>query len=449
MNESDKKYLFLIGLHIAIGFGLYYIPFFPKMYGYAILIGGIYYVINSQNRNNEVLYASAYIVGSEVLLRMTGGNINYEFSKYGVIIFMLMGMYYKGVSKHAAAYWIFLLLLLPGIFIATYSLKYTTDLQNKISFNTSGPFCLGITSLYCYRRSVTFKQMNEILLLIGLPIIANMIYLILYTPSVRDVITGTGSNYETSGGFGPNQVATILGLGMFVFISRLIYFSNSKLLFIINLIIAFNITYRGLVTFSRGGMMTGFFMLIILILVTYFKINSGGKVKMNYLMIVVSVTMVATWIYSSDQTGGLIEKRYANQDATGKEKEDQFTGRAELAKEEIETFLKNPFFGVGVGKTAELRQQRIGEFVASHDEITRMFAEHGALGILGLLILFATPLFLYLDNNHNIYLLSFIVFWILTINHAAMRIAAPAFVYALSLLKVVVINEEKPAIHRE
>lgn len=262
MNESDKKYLFLIGLHIAIGFGLYYIPFFPKIYGYTILIGGIYYVINSQNRNNEVLYASAYIVGSEVLLRMTGGNINYEFSKYGVIIFMLIGMYYKGVSKHAAAYWIFLLLLLPGIFIATYSLKYTTDLQNKISFNTSGPFCLGITSLYCYTRKVTFKQLNEILLFIGLPIIANMIYLILYTPSVRDVITGTSSNYETSGGFGPNQVATILGLGMFVFISRLIYYSNSKLLFIVNLIIAFNISYRGLVTFSRGGMMTGFLWLL-------------------------------------------------------------------------------------------------------------------------------------------------------------------------------------------
>ena len=449
MNESDKKYLLLIGLHIAIGFGLYYIPLFPKIYGFAILIGGIYYVINSQNRNNEVLYASAYIVGSEVLLRMTGGNINYEFSKYGVIIFMLIGMYYKGVSKHAAAYWIFLLFLLPCIFIATYSLKYTTDLQNKISFNTSGPFCLGITSLYCYTRKVTFKQLNEILLFIGLPIIANMIYLILYTPSVRDVITGTSSNYETSGGFGPNQVATILGLGMFVFISRLIYYSNSKLLLIVNLIIAFNISYRGLVTFSRGGMMTGFFMVIILVLITYFKISSRAKIKMNYLMIAVVITMVSTWIYSSNQTGGLIEKRYANQDATGREKEDRFTGRAELAKEEIETFLKNPFFGVGVGKTAEIRQQRIGEFVASHDEITRMASEHGALGVLGLLILFATPLFLYLDNNHNIYLLSFIVFWILTINHAAMRIAAPAFVYALSLLKVVVINEKEPVIHRE
>lgn len=448
MQESHKRYLFLILLHVAIGFAIFYIPFFPKFYGYSIILGGIFFVINSQNKNNEVLYASAYIVGSEVLLRMTGGNINYEFSKYGVIIFMLIGIYYKGISKDAAAYWIYLLLLLPGIFIASYSLKYTTNIQNKISFNTSGPFCLGISSLYCYTRKITFKQINVILLLIGLPILSTAMYLALYTPSVREVITGTGSNFQTSGGFGPNQVATILGLGMFVFVSRLIYFSNSKVLFIINLIVAFNIIYRGLVTFSRGGMMTGFFMSLLLILITYLKLNSKAKFKMNYLLIVITIAMSASWLYTSNQTGGLIDKRYANQDAIGREKEDQFTGRTALAAEEITTFLKNPIFGVGVGKTAELRQERTGELIVSHDEITRMLSEHGSLGILCLIILFATPLFLYLDNNNNIYLLCFILFWLLTINHAAMRIAAPAFVYSLSLLKVVV-NEEKPVIHRE
>jgi hypothetical protein len=263
------------------------------------------------------------------------------------------------------------------------------------------------------------------------------------------VITGTGSNYTTSGGFGPNQVATILGLGMFVFVSRLIYYSNSKVLFIINFIIAFNITYRGLVTFSRGGMMTGFIMLTILIFITYFNINSKARIKMNYVFIAIMTVLIATWLYTSNQTDGLIEKRYANEDASGRAKEDQFTGRGKLAAEEIKTFLDNPIFGVGVGRTAEMRQQRIGVFIATHNEITRMLAEHGSLGILGLMILLATPLFLYLDNKQNVYLVCFIVFWILTINHAAMRMAAPAYVYALSLLKVVVINEKEPALHRK
>jgi hypothetical protein len=42
-------------------------------------------------------------------------------------------------------------------------------------------------------------------------------------------------------------------------------------------------------------------------------------------------------------------------------------------------------FGVG-GKGAEIREDETGVKVLSHDEITRMLAEHGTLGILGLLI---------------------------------------------------------------
>ena len=72
----------------------------------------------------------------------------------------------------------------------------------------------------------------------------------------------------------------------------------------------------------------------------------------------------------------------------------------------------------------------------SHDEITRMLAEHGSLGVLSLLLLFFTPLVLYIENKFNMYLLCFVAFWFLTINHAAMRTAAPAFVYSLSLLNV-------------
>ena len=151
--------------------------------------------------------------------------------------------------------------------------------------------------------------------------------------------------------------------------------------------------------------------------------------------------MMATWAYTSFQTRGLIDKRYANQDAAGRVKESKFTGREDVAKGEIDIFLKNPIFGVGVGKGVEVRRAETGDGTLSHDEITRMLAEHGTLGIFGLLILFFTPLFLYLENKFNMYLLCFVAFWFLTINHAAMRTAAPAFVYSLSLLNVFLANE--------
>lgn len=436
MKKEDQSYLYLILFHVVVGALGFLFPFTAKIYGYSILIFGVYYVLKNQNRNNEALIAAAYVVGSEVFLRMTDGNPLYEISKYGVIVFIFIGMFYSGFSKGAVPYWIFLLLLVPSVIISTFTLNFDTNIRKAIAFNISGPVCLGVASLYTFRRKMALEEINTVLLSMGLPIVSCMVYLTFYTPNIRDVITSTQSSFETSGGYGPNQVATILGLGMFIFFSRIILDSKTKFQIILNIILVLNITYRGMVTFSRGGMITGFLMIILLLAFLYFKSNFSGRVKLNYIIVLMIFAMIATWTYTSYQTGGLIDKRYANQDAAGRAKESQFTGREDVAQNEIDSFFKNPIFGVGVGKGAEIREDETGVKVLSHDEITRMLAEHGTLGILGLLILFFTPLVLYLENKFNMFLLCFVAFWFLTINHAAMRTAAPAFVYSLSLLNI-------------
>ncbi|MBP4141529.1 O-antigen ligase family protein [Flavobacterium sp. P4023] len=436
MKKEDQSYLYLILFHVVVGALGFIVPFTSKIYGYSIFIFGLYYIIKNKNRNNEALIAAAYVVGSEVFLRMTDGNPLYEISKYGVIVFILLGMYFSSFSKQALPYWIFLLLLVPSIIISTYALNFDTNIRKAIAFNISGPVCLGVASLYTMGRKISLDEINTVLLSMGLPILSCVIYLILYTPNLQEVITGTESNFETSGGFGPNQVATILGLGMFIFFSRFILDSKTKLQIIINLFIALNIMYRGMLTFSRGGMITGFLMILLLLIFLYFKSNQAGKFKLSYIMVFLGFAMMATWTYTSFQTDGLINKRYSNQDAAGRVKESQFTGREEIARSEIDIFLKNPIFGVGVGKGTEVRKAETGIKAASHDEITRMLAEHGTLGIFALLILVVTPLVLFLQNNFNMFLLCFVFFWFLTINHAAMRIAAPAFVYSLALLNV-------------
>jgi hypothetical protein len=436
MKKEEQFYFYLILFHAFIGVLGYVLPFTTKIYGYSIFILGAYYIIRKQNRNNEALVVAAYVVGSEVFLRMTGGNPLYEISKYGVIFFLFLGMYFSGLSKGAAPYWIFLLLLVPGVILSTFVLNFDTNIRKAIAFNISGPVCLGIASLYTYRRKIALEQINDVILSMGLPIITCMVYLTLYTPNIRDVVTSTQSNFATSGGYGPNQVATFMGLGMFIFFSRVILESPSKFMLVTNLIVALNISYRGMLTFSRGGMVTGFMMIVLLMLFLYFKSNYRGRVKLNYIVVFVTLAMMVTWGYTSFQTGGLIDKRYANQDAKGRVKESQLTGREEIAQNEINTFFNNPIFGVGVGKGAEIREDETGIRVLSHDEITRMLAEHGTLGIIALLILFFTPLVLYLENKFNMFMMCFVLFWLLTINHAAMRTAAPAFVYSLSLLNV-------------
>ena len=133
MTKEEALYLNLILFHVGVGFLVFLFPFVSKIYGYAIFILGPLYIIKKQNKNNEALMAAAYVVGSEVFLRMTGGNPLYEISKYGVMVFIFIGMYFSGFSKGATPYWIFILLLIPGVVLSTFVLNFGTDIKNAIA----------------------------------------------------------------------------------------------------------------------------------------------------------------------------------------------------------------------------------------------------------------------------------------------------------------------------
>lgn len=434
----------LIFIHAVIAFIVFTIPFLSKIYALVIPIAGLYIVIRNKNQNNEVLLVSAYLVGVEVFLRMTGGNFNNEYVKFCIIIFMFLGMLYRNFSIGALIYAVFLLLLIPGILVAVTTSHFEADIKKALVFNLSGPFCLGISAIYMYKKRILFTDLQNIVKVMGLPIVSTVVYLFLYNPSIKDVVTGTSSNFATSGGFGPNQVSTILGLGIFIFFSQLVLSSKSKVLILINGVLLIFVSYRGVATFSRGGVITGIVMIACLLFVLYYFSNSRGKTKVTLVFVLLSFLGIGIWIYTSSQTKGLIEKRYANQDAKGRVKNDRLGGREAIIDADYELFLNNPIMGIGTGMGKELRKEALGgQEAASHNEISRMFSEHGLFGIFGLLILFITPFALYINNRQHLYFLSFFVFWLLTINHAAMRIAAPAFVYALCLLSVQVKIPEK------
>ena len=96
MNKSEINYINLIFLHVGIAFAIFFIPFLSKIYALLIAVLGGYYIISKNNQNNEVLYVSAYLVGAEVFLRMTGGNLNNEYVKTVVSLLMLLGFVLSG-----------------------------------------------------------------------------------------------------------------------------------------------------------------------------------------------------------------------------------------------------------------------------------------------------------------------------------------------------------------
>jgi len=113
---------------------------------------------------------------------------------------------------------------------------------------------------------------------------------------------------------------------------------------------------------------------------------------------------------------------------------------------ELEGFIENPFIGVGASGMKEIRIERIGRGIVSHNELSRLLSEHGLIGILILLILILRPLIYRNEHRENVFFYVFFCFWFATINHSAMRIAAPGFIYGLALLYVI---NEKYSIRRK
>jgi hypothetical protein len=441
-------YVMQVLLHIGIGMALFLFEPLSKLYFVVVTLYFIWWIIASSQKDvsTAVLVGCAYMSGAEVLFRMTDGGLAYEASKYLVILFMLMGMFFKGLSGKGYPYFFYLIALVPAILVASTTLSFDARFRTNIAFVLSGPVCLGIAALFCYDRKIHYHTLHNVIKSIALPSIAMTTYLFLYNPSVKDTLSGTASNAASSGGFGPNQVSTALGLGMFAIVVRLFLKSPSLFLKIFNLVILGAMTFRAIVTFSRGGVVAAVIVIIAFLGIIFLRSNTQQKGRIVGSFVLFSIAIVMTWIISSNQTRGLIDKRYANEDAQGREKADLSTGRVELFMEEIHGFLSSPFLGIGASRVKDIRVEQSGTQVPSHNEFGRLLSEHGFLGILIILILVIKPLAYHASNRRNLFFYAFFFFWFATINHSGMRIAAPSFLYALCLLNV---TYETPVIHRK
>tara|TARA_R110000787_G_scaffold21897_3_gene64213 strand:+ start:2403 stop:3662 length:1260 start_codon:yes stop_codon:yes gene_type:complete len=415
------------------------------------LLGMISYflirIAKGKNKFLEVLIAAAYVTGIEVFLRMTKAYFLYETGKYLVILFIVVGLFYDGFKMKAYLYLLFILALIPGVLITYDTISYDENFRMSILFNLSGPLTLFFVALYTYGKKITYKDFLKILNFLVFPLIAMTVYIFLYNPDLRDIITNTAASSAASGGYGPNQVSTVLGLGVFVLFARLFIPYHKKLIQFLMMFILAAMTYRGILTFSRGGVLVAGIMMVVFLISFFLFTNLKSKVNSVFKIVGVFGVLFFIWTMSLIQSGGLIENRYTNKDALGREKDDFTSGREEIINTELTAFFEHPFLGVGVGSMKSIRLEETGIAAATHNEVSRMLSEHGLFGIFALLILLIVPI----ANNplglKNIYFYPFLLFWLLTISHSAMRIAAPAFIYGLGLITIT--REKKNTLHRK
>ena len=222
---------------------------------------------------------------------------------------------------------------------------------------------------------------------------------------------------------------------MFVFFLRLVLVSSNKYINTLNCILIGLLFHRALLTFSRGGIITGVLIILLLLISTSYNSDFKNRIITRTGLFIVLFTSV--FFITSCKTNDYLIKRYNNQSVFGLFTPKGNDGRPDLAFTEIKMFAENPILGVGAGLGSLERKLEFKTQGCTHNEFTRMMAEQGILGVVSILILVIIPFQLYFGNKNNVYFFSFYAFWFLTINHSAMRIAAPSFIYALTLLNVI------------
>lgn len=375
-------------------------------------------------RVRKATHVIAYIAGCEVLWRMTRSSIAWEFGKYAISAICVVGMLRVKVKRNIGLPVAYFALLLPSAILTFTGGDSAEEARQLISFNLSGPMCLMLCVLFFSNIRITQIDLRRMYFaIIGAAIgIAAVAYYSIR--SVLEIEFINGSNRVMSGGFGPNQVSAILGLG--VLFSLLLLFEKGLPWRLRAPLIGISVVLavQAALTFSRGGLVLAFAALFGALL--YLIRNRRTRVT----LVIVGVLLAGVGKFVviprlEAFTKGKLSQRYTNIDSSG---------RTVIAGFDLEIFEDHPFVGVGPGMADDIRKD-LGHFGAAHTEFTRVLAEHGILGLISELIMFLLMWRIFRATrlvSSRAAVVALLIWSLLFLLINAMRLAAPSFLMGVA-----------------
>jgi hypothetical protein len=415
-------------LHVVLALLLYrFRPALPTVYVILVFLAGL-----STLRDKSpvrLVYMCTYIASAELLWRMTKANVFWETGKYLLVLLMVLGAIRWQTRLHGLGI-LYFALLIPGVIITLGILDLGTA-RESISFNLSGPLALATGVAFLGGIHLNRGQVGRMLLIGLLPIISISALVARSTLSAQRISFLIESNFTTSGGFGPNQVSAILSLGVLLCILYLFVANPTGIRWWITVSISGVLLLQSVLTFSRGGLLNLVFAIPIAM---FFFTQNGGREMRRILLLTVILSILAWWTLPSlnEYTNGALQVRYEELDTTG---------RAQLIQADLQTWRENPILGIGVSLSGENRGYEFGAdyYVNTHTEYSRLLAEHGMFGVAAIFIL----VIMFLSGLHRAkgglakgVLAGMMIWSMVEMVHAAMRIAAISCIFALALVVI-------------
>jgi hypothetical protein len=403
---------------------------------------------SSDNRFFSLTCIILYSVSFELPGRIAAASpyIPYELGKYLFFILLITGIF-LGYRRGLTGLFM-LLFLLPALFI---DISGQVWFKN-IVFNILGPVNLSLAVIFFSKQQISSDDLIKALRLLIYTAVMVLSYITIKKPDFSDVVFSLVSNFETSGGWGPNQVSTLTGLGaflMFLFLKNRWHLTGSRWL---DFMIFVLFIFRGLMTFSRGGMLGAAIGILIIML---FDINLSVYNKFTALkrILVRSATVIlliyVLFAFADNITGGNLFLRYKGETpatlAGYREKDLNVltANRLKVFEDDLILWQKHILLGNGVGSSYYLRESTKG--IAAHVEISRLLSEHGVLGLFYFLLLIYIGLRLYgriKEYPYGAVLFAIFVLALFTTFHSAMRTYISPLLIGISLLNITEIPEE-------
>lgn len=424
-------------LHIPLAYLMQQYPIVST--GHAIIVAAVGLLVAISKRGSQrVIYVMAYIAGAEILWRMTDASVFWEFGKYATVAIVILAILARRSFPKSGSPLLFFALLLPSIAI-TITTVSLSDARALISFNLSGALSLAACAVFCYGLPLSNRQTKNIKMLFIAPVYGIFSLALSGTLSAPVEIFLSGeSSFLTSGGYGPNQVSAILGLGALLALLYLLLLKPPLLLKIFLTITIVAFISQAALTFSRGGV----YIFGVSMLAAMFFIYREPRQRLSITLAVLFFVILGYFLLPrlNQFTLGGLSARYTDISTTG---------RYELAQEEITTFLRHPFFGVGPGISAYMHAISGAQLrVASHNEFTRLLAEHGVFGLLSLFFLIYIAIRNYRQASSHAgqaIAAALIVWTFASMGYTALRLVAPALMFGLSGAQMLTVRTDNPS----
>jgi O-antigen ligase len=442
LNLEVVRVAALLALHAVLALGCALSPLIATAHAGATLLCGLW-VATYSPRLERVAVFGAYIAGSEVLWRMSNALLPWEFGKYATILIFVLALLRAGKLKGPIAAFLFFILLLPSIVLPLANVT-TEVLTDQLSFNLSGPLALMISVWFFSHLNLTYAQLHRLLLALTCPAIAIAVMALRGIVTAKELVFVNDSNFVTSGGYGPNQVSAVLGLGALATLLWALDHKVTRSLKMLLLGVMLYLMVQSAMTFSRTGLYlaAGGAALALTFLIQDKRLRRQLISGLAVLSILVGLILLP-WL--DKFTEGTLMKRFSDTKSSG---------RAEIMLEDWRIFSEHPFFGVGPGQAKYHLQGNYGSDgvhqVAAHNEFARLLAEHGMWGLTAILVL------LYLGLQHfklartakGRALNASMIFWSFGfLFTTAMRIVAPSLIFGLTAAFILPEPETEKANH--